>query len=397
MKPKLVVLITHPIQYYAPLYRELATRNEIDLHVIFLSDSGATAYYDQGFGVSLSWDIPLLEGYQYTVLEPGLALGKLGFWRRYSSNLRKALNQLNPDFILLYGYGSRMNWVALRWAFKKRCGILYTSDSNALNQRNVFKKLLKKILVSKFFKTVNCFFSTSESNVEYLMQFGVKRNDIYRVPFAIDYSRWSNHFSGCNRRRKYDFAWAGKFVSLKRPMDFINALKVLSEKINHDVYAIMIGDGPLRGEIETLISELPPSCHIELSGFVNQGDMPATLQQSDTFIFSSEKEAYGLIATEAAAAGLALIVAERIGCIGETVLARPNVNALIYPPGDVNALASAMQKLFSQPDTRGRMQIASKEIAKEHDISVAASIIEGVLLTEYRQSCSTNDDKLSLV
>ncbi len=43
-------IVSHPIQYFAPLYRELASRPEIDLTVYFYSNSGAKNYHDPDFG-----------------------------------------------------------------------------------------------------------------------------------------------------------------------------------------------------------------------------------------------------------------------------------------------------------------------------------------------------------
>ncbi len=378
MKFKLVVLVTHPIQYYAPLYRELASRGNIDLHVIYLSDAGAAAYHDANFGRTIEWDIPLLDGYAYTVLEPGLALESLGFRARHSPKLKETLGRLGPDALLLYGYSSRMNWQALRWAKMSGCQVLYTSDSNANISRTGWKTWIKKAVVGPFFARVDAFLCTSEANYRYLLQFGGRRERIYRVPFAIDVHRYAKGAPVAGLRRRHDFVWAGKLSSWKRPQDFIHALRIVVEETGLEVSASLIGDGSMHDEVVALISALPPGCHVEFKGFVNQASMPQMLQEAGVLTFTSEVEPYGLMATEAAAAGLALVVAEGIGCIGDTVLARPGVNALIYPPGDVEALAQAMIQLLTRGDLRTKMQQASRDIAKEHDIPVAAGVIEQV-------------------
>ena len=53
-------LVSHPIQYFAPLYRELSRRPEIDLTVYFYSDVTARAFVDAGFGRVVTWDSTLL-------------------------------------------------------------------------------------------------------------------------------------------------------------------------------------------------------------------------------------------------------------------------------------------------------------------------------------------------
>lgn len=382
-KPKLVALITHPIQYYAPLYKKLSERNNIDIHVIFLSDAGTVAYHDPGFGKEIVWDIPLLEGYPYTILEQGLNLEKVGFWTRYSPKLLPLLDQLSPDFIMVYGYASKMNWVAQRWAIQNNKKFIYTSDSNFNNSKNYLKNFLKRIAVSKFFKNVTIFLSPSEANERYLIHFGAQKQRIVRSPFAIEFERWSSASSPCLPSKDFQFVWAGKFVDIKRPLDFIFALHLITGSTGIEIDALIIGDGPLKGQIKDAIRALPASCRVKMAGFVNQKNMPRELARSEIFVFSSDVEAYGLIASEAAAAGLALIVADKIGCVGDTVLARPGVNALTYPAGDVEALSKAMSKLIDEPQTRSVMQHESLEIAKGHDISVAAKIIEDVVLKNY--------------
>ena len=60
---RLAYLVSHPIQYQAPLLRRIAREPDIDLTVFFGSDLSVRAYRDEGFGVDIAWDTPLLEGW----------------------------------------------------------------------------------------------------------------------------------------------------------------------------------------------------------------------------------------------------------------------------------------------------------------------------------------------
>src|ERR1700748_2286124 len=64
-KKRLAIVTTHPIQYYAPVFRLLAERNIIDIKVFYTYGDAALEKYDTGFGKNITWDIPLLEGYPY--------------------------------------------------------------------------------------------------------------------------------------------------------------------------------------------------------------------------------------------------------------------------------------------------------------------------------------------
>lgn len=85
---KIAFLLTHPIQYFSPLFREMAKHPKIDLTVYYCSDESVRGMKDVGFGKEVKWDIPLLEGYKYkfiknyspipTIFKPPLGLMNLG-------------------------------------------------------------------------------------------------------------------------------------------------------------------------------------------------------------------------------------------------------------------------------------------------------------------------------
>ena len=67
-KVRLAYLVSHPIQYQAPLLRRVAQEPDIDLTVFFGSDFSVRDYKDAGFGVGVKWDVPLLDGYCHEFL-----------------------------------------------------------------------------------------------------------------------------------------------------------------------------------------------------------------------------------------------------------------------------------------------------------------------------------------
>ena len=377
---KLIVIASHPIQYYAPLYRCMAARGATNLKVVYLSDAGAKGHQDPGFARRVEWDVPLMEGYEVCVLQPGSDITARNFWSSHSSELTSVLAREKPHWILLYGYSSRMNWVALQWAKKNGVEVAYSSDSNIRDPQRKIVRPFKRGVLRWFFSRVDAFFSPSEANVEYLLHYGASPDRISRIPFAIDVNRFSPADDvETDKTRPYDFVWAGKFQPFKRAADFIEALAMIANRNACRIRARVIGDGSCRPALEMQASQLPSNCTVDFTGFCNQKGMPAALQSAAVLVFTSSKEPYGLIATEAAAAGLALIVADNIGCVGSTVLAQPGVNALCYPCGDITALADAMERLMINTTQRGQMQKESMRIAKTHDISCAAEAIERAL------------------
>jgi len=67
MKGRIGFLVSHPIQYYAPIFRELARR--CDLTVFFAHRQDAAGQGKAGYGVAFDWDVDLLSGYESRFLK----------------------------------------------------------------------------------------------------------------------------------------------------------------------------------------------------------------------------------------------------------------------------------------------------------------------------------------
>lgn len=376
-RAKLVILHTHPIQYYAPLFRALASRGRIDIKVIYLTDSGAFPHSDPAFGRTVAWDIPLLDGYKYRVLQPETAITGRTFWERHDSKLTHVLRQEMPDWLLLYGYACRMSWLALSWARRHKVKVAYASDTNARLAGCSYRKPWKRLLLSWYFRRIEAFFSPSKANRDYLLAFGATSDRIHWCPFAIDYHRFDD--AAADSSEQVDFVWAGKMVPLKRPFDFVDAIGELIRRGYDEVKGLMVGSGPLLEELRRLAGADLPCGTIRFTGFVNQSEIPNKLSSGRVFVFTSEGDQYGLAATEAAACGAALVVADVNGCVGPTSSAQPGLNCLTYPAGNVQALADCLECLLTQSSVLTKMRSASRVIAKSHDVTAAAEIIENVI------------------
>ena len=67
---RLLYIVSHPIQYQAPLLRRVATEPGIELRVLFERIHPDHRYFDTGFGRDVKWDIDLTDGYDYTSSKP---------------------------------------------------------------------------------------------------------------------------------------------------------------------------------------------------------------------------------------------------------------------------------------------------------------------------------------
>ena len=120
---------------------------------------------------------------------------------------------------------------------------------------------------------------------------------------------------------------------------------------NHPgAYLIIIGDGPLRGELETQAGELGILDHVKFLGFVDEpGRYMAAL---DIFVLPSIKEPFGIVILEAMALGLP-VVATRGGGVPDII--EDSVSGLLAEPEDAESLADAIERMLADKDLREKL------------------------------------------
>ncbi len=131
----------------------------------------------------------------------------------------------------------------------------------------------------------------------------------------------------------------------------------------------LVGDGPLRREVERQIVEAGLSGAVDLVGVLPYSGIPEVLASADIFVFPSRSEAMPRAVLEAMAMERP-VVASRVGGIPEAV--RDGVEGLLVPPGDAGALATAVCRVLHDPQLayalgrRGRQRILERFTFQEN-------------------------------
>ena len=111
-----------------------------------------------------------------------------------------------------------------------------------------------------------------------------------------------------------------------------------------DVDLLMVGDGPLRPDLERLTRELGIEERVQFLGI--RRDVAEVLRAADAFALTSVSEAASLTLLEAMATGLPVVVTN-VG--GNPEIVRAGIDGLLVPRGDWNACGGAIVKLFREP------------------------------------------------
>lgn len=382
---RLAIVISHPIQHFAPLYTQLAKSDQLEIKVFFIAENGLRPYHDQEFGAQVKWDVPLTEGYSHEFVEPGKILDNFSFLNVDSSRLVSRVEQFGPDLIWLHGYAQRANWRVLR-ARPNGASIIYSSDSNLADHRSWLRTALKRRVIKWFFKRCEFYLSISPSNRKYLLHYGAEQEKIVDTTFPIDIARLKQQKQNLSDADSVALKqslkipddalvmlYVGKLIPHKRPQDLIEALA--RDDLKTKLCAVVVGSGSMQIELELLAEQKGVSERCRFIGFVNQSEMVNYFSIADLFVFPSEREPYGAIAAETLPFGIPMIVAQGIGAIGVSVI--EGENALLYPTANIDALTEAISRVASDQQLRARFSRVSMQLADRHDKSqMARDIIQ---------------------
>jgi len=142
---KLAIITTHPIQYYAPVFKLLHQRGNISIKVFYTWGETSIHKHDPGFNKKIEWDVPLLDGYPYEwVKNASKDPGTHHFNGIINPDLTNQVKAWQPDAVLIYGWGFNSHLKAIRY-FKNKLPVLFRGDSTLLDEKKGVKTLLRTL------------------------------------------------------------------------------------------------------------------------------------------------------------------------------------------------------------------------------------------------------------
>jgi len=172
----------------------------------------------------------------------------------------------------------------------------------------------------------------------------------------------------------------------------LKAFETIAEQINlTKVALIVVGDGPMRQEIATKLSQMTPNIH--LLGRVTPQDIPPLLVNCDLHVTTSEKETRGLTILEAFAARIPVLAPNSGGVIENIQDGR---NGFLYTPGDVTDFANKLEQLVTNSTLRQQMGNRASNSIQAYSWDQAIQNLVELWQQQINQKLSINNDQLSV-
>jgi len=229
-------------------------------------------------------------------------------------------------------------------------GVLVLSDHNtlSLSTKNLsnFKRRILKISIKFIYPLADVRLAVSDGMADDISNFTALNRSRFKVihnPIFLQSSNVGN--LKIKKRSKYRIVNLGALSEQKNQALLIKAFSLISDKI--DVELVILGEGPLRYELEKLVSDLNLKEKIQMPGFIT--DPSQWYEESDLFVLSSIYEGLPMVLLEALTFGLPIVSTDCKSGPRE-ILCNGKYGKLV-PVGDADALAKSMlQALQEEPD-----------------------------------------------
>lgn len=379
---KIAIITSHPIQYNAPLFAMLSKRRLIDIKVFYTWGKDVlNKKYDPGFNKIIEWDIPLLEGYEYTFVNNIAANpGSHHFKGIDNPTLIDEVKNWGASAVLVYGWSFKSHLKLMRY-FHGKIPVLFRGDSISTALPNPIKNVLRNLFLRWIYKHVDVAFYVGTKNKNYFKKNGLLPHQLIFAPHAVDNQRFIdssiNRTNSSNWRNQLGISvsditilFVGKFEPKKDPQILKKAFFEVSQPGIHLIY---VGNGVLESELKDGIVD---AANIHFIDFQNQQKMPEVYALADLVVLPSRGpgETWGLAINEAMAAGKAVLVSDACGCAEDLV--EESLNGYIFKHGDVSDLVNKLKILTSNKEILQKMGTRSADKISNWSLQEVATSIE---------------------
>lgn len=351
----LAVIETHPVQYHAPVYRELQAEFGINVTGVYASDFSIAGYRDTEFGTTFAWDTDLLSGYAQHFLSRVSDGGPPNAEATTAVGLPEALERIQPRAILVTGYHPRFYRQAFRVALKQNVPVLFRAETtDHARQRGAVKSFVRDNALRYVYRKCAALLYVGDRSRAHYTRLGVDADRLIFSPYCVDErpfltseaSRAELRVTTRNELNLNDtdfvILFAGKLVQRKDPLRLVEAARMLGGSARPVI--MYLGAGSMQEEIEKAASVDPP-VQVCFVGFQNQAGLSAYYHSSDCLVLPSlHDETWGLVVNEALVHGLPAVVSDAVGCAPDLI--EEDVTGTVFEAGSADSLALALRRML---------------------------------------------------
>lgn len=368
---RLMMVMTHPIQYYIEWCRSLGADPRLDFEVFYAFRQEKT--FDHGFKRQYKWDIDLYSGYSsHTGWAIAPMKARAGWWFLYFP--RPLVEAFRHDCLFAIGFTNLTGILLLLLKPFHRAKIVLRQDAaNFGIRRGSVLALVKRAVYRMLLRAVDVFLTQGIQNSNYFEYYGIPTSRHVAAPVVVDETLYrlasSQERESLRAKHGLDpdqvvFIVSGKFEPRKR-VDF--TIRAFSEHARHKTNSLLwlVGSGQLDDELRALVKALGMESRIVFQGFVLQQQMADLYKAADCLVHAARFDPWPLCILEGIRCGLAVIMSSSVGSVDDIV--RQGVTGLRFDEADRDELTRCFDALTSDAGLRASMAAACRQHLSAHE------------------------------
>ncbi len=295
----------------------------------------------------------------------------------------RQLDRIAPDAVAIHTYSFPDSRACVSWCRRNRKGAVVMTDSKADDaERSAAREWVKRLLLGAYDSAV----TAGTRSRAYLEHLGISHDAISLGYDVVDNEYFAGKAAASQPPAGIEtpyFLASNRFIARKNLSMLLGAYDDYRLRAEQPWPLVMLGDGPLRGQLESEAGE-----GVVFAGFRQIDEIPGYYAHAGAFVHPASVDQWALVINEAMAAGLPVVASTGAGATHDLV--RPGENGFRFSPEDRAGLTSALLSMASSD--RGQMSRRSRAIIAEWDPDLFASS----MLTAARKAALLGDRPFAL-
>lgn len=347
-----VALVTNiPAPYRIPVYELLTAVPGLELQLFFCS----------GREPDRAWDLAALR-FPHVFMRERVIEWR-GRFIHVNPDVWAKLRGFAPAVVITTGFNPTH---LLAFAYARRHGARHVAmtDGTAMSESRL--SFVHRQLRRRVYRHTTAFVGASEGSFAMYRQYGVDAAAMFKSQLCADNAGFAA-FAPC--ARDVDFIFCGRFAAGKLPLFALEVAAAAAQRLGRRVSLLLVGSGELEAEMRRAADRVADRVDAQFAGFARQAELPGHYLRARVMLFPTLGDTWGVVANEACAAGLAVIVSPQAGVAGDLVRDGDNGRVL---PLDVARWSEAAALLLGDERLWRRMSACSIERVRDYTYANAA-------------------------
>ncbi len=329
-----------PPPYRIPIYKRLSQTPGVNFRVFFCSEREPNR----------QWDLPPLD-FDHIFLHERF-ITRSGRFIHNNPDVIPSLKRFGPDVIVTSGFNPT-HLYAFGFALMKGLAHVPMTDGTYRSEQSL--SVLHRVIRRFIYARSRAYISASLDGRKLYESYGVPASRCFRSCLCVDNAAFS--VERYTLQKKFDFIFCGRIEPGKNPLFALKVALEVAKSIHRKVQILFVGAGSQEDEVMRAASQHSELVEAEFNGFAAQRELPALYGSARVFLFPTLADVWGVVANEACASGLPIIVSPYAGVVGELVL--DGLNGFVCEL-DAKLWARRAVLLLTQPDVYQRFSDHSR-------------------------------------